>query len=165
MNSTGKTRSSAERARRMAYLRGKLLEKRRALMENVEAQINEVQEPAGMPGDTADMASSMIAQEDTYRVGAVGSDAVAQIDYALQRLESGKYGICEDCGRRIPEARLRAVPFAYLCVECKQHEEEDARRRGDEPGAAVDEMADVLGGEGEEESAGSEIVRGRRPSD
>ncbi len=70
------------------------------------------------------MAHSVSARETSYEIGSVESRAVAQIDYVLQRIDSGKYGICEDCGKRIPAARLRAMPFAYLCVECKQRDEQ-----------------------------------------
>lgn len=41
----------------------------------------------------------------------------------LRRLEQGGYGICSDCDKPIPQARLRAVPEATRCVHC-QHERE-----------------------------------------
>jgi DnaK suppressor protein len=39
---------------------------------------------------------------------------------ALRRLDLGNYGYCDDCGARIPLARLRALPETTLCVDCKQ---------------------------------------------
>lgn len=42
-----------------------------------------------------------------------------KIEESLQRLKSGMYGICEDCGEKIEEARLKIMPTATLCVECK----------------------------------------------
>ena len=44
-----------------------------------------------------------------------------QVERALERLREGSYGICEGCGRRIPEARLRYQPAATRCVECQAH--------------------------------------------
>ncbi len=44
-----------------------------------------------------------------------------QVERALQRLRDGAYGICEGCGGRIPEARLRYQPAATRCVECQAH--------------------------------------------
>ncbi|HEY1330918.1 MAG TPA: TraR/DksA C4-type zinc finger protein [Actinomycetota bacterium] len=44
--------------------------------------------------------------------------AVREIDRALAKLEDGSYGICDRCGRLIPEERLEAVPWASLCVSC-----------------------------------------------
>jgi RNA polymerase-binding transcription factor len=49
--------------------------------------------------------------------------AIAQIDRALQKLERGSYGACDKCGSAIGEERLKAAPFATLCIECKRREE------------------------------------------
>ena len=43
---------------------------------------------------------------------------LAEIEAALVRARSGTYGICERCGGRVPEARLRARPVARSCVTC-----------------------------------------------
>jgi len=43
-----------------------------------------------------------------------------RIDTALARLSEGSYGACEDCGQRIPEARLQAEPTALRCVHCQE---------------------------------------------
>jgi DnaK suppressor protein len=42
------------------------------------------------------------------------------IETALQRLEAGEFGTCPDCRCRIPDARLRALPFAALCLTCQE---------------------------------------------
>lgn len=49
-----------------------------------------------------------------------------QIDRALGKLEDGTYGQCESCGETIGVGRLKASPFATLCVSCKE-EQEDPR--------------------------------------
>ncbi len=43
---------------------------------------------------------------------------LAEVDAALTRVADGTYGVCERCGRRIPEARLEARPTARTCVTC-----------------------------------------------
>lgn len=43
-----------------------------------------------------------------------------QVDDALARMDAGTYGVCADCGTRIPIARLRVRPFAELCVPCAE---------------------------------------------
>src|SRR5580704_11167881 len=43
---------------------------------------------------------------------------LAEVELSLRRLASGEYGICGGCGQQIPEARLRALPWTRLCVEC-----------------------------------------------
>ena len=45
------------------------------------------------------------------------------IDEALQRIEDGTYGICEECGKKISPNRLKVLPFADLCVPCKSDTE------------------------------------------
>lgn len=41
------------------------------------------------------------------------------ITEALQRIDAGTWGVCEDCGDRIGQARLKALPWAARCVECQ----------------------------------------------
>lgn len=50
-----------------------------------------------------------------------------QIDTALARLHAGRYGLCSSCSEAIPLARLRAVPFATLCVPCQKQRERAPR--------------------------------------
>jgi DnaK suppressor protein len=45
--------------------------------------------------------------------------AVDEIDRALTKIDNGTYGTCETCGQPIPRARLKALPYASLCVQCK----------------------------------------------
>lgn len=47
-----------------------------------------------------------------------------EVRQALQRLDNGEYGVCEECGEEIPLPRLKAQPMATLCVGCKQLLEE-----------------------------------------
>lgn len=48
------------------------------------------------------------------------------IEQALRRIESGEYGLCENCGREIGITRLRAVPTVRLCIACKEEAEKAA---------------------------------------
>src|SRR5213594_3701037 len=50
-----------------------------------------------------------------------------QIDAALARLRAGRYGFCSSCSDPIPLARLRALPFATLCVPCQERNERTTR--------------------------------------
>ena len=52
------------------------------------------------------------------------AETCRRIDDALQRLEQGTYGSCEECDEEIPAARLQALPFATLCVTCQELHEE-----------------------------------------
>lgn len=46
-----------------------------------------------------------------------------EIERALQRIESGEYGLCENCGRQIGINRLKAMPTVRLCIACQQEAE------------------------------------------
>ncbi|TEU11542.1 MAG: conjugal transfer protein TraR [Anaerolineales bacterium] len=46
-----------------------------------------------------------------------------QVEDALKRFETGTYGLCEQCGKEIDPARLKALPYATLCLSCQQHRE------------------------------------------
>lgn len=150
----------ATRQRRMAYLRGKLLEKRQRLLERMQAELAGTDEPTGLPNDPVDIACSISARETSYEVGAVESDTIAQIDYILRKIDDGKYGMCENCGKRISPARLRVIPFACLCVACKEREEKESRMRVEEAGTKLDDLASVLDAkDGGEEEIAVETVR------
>jgi DnaK suppressor protein len=60
------------------------------------------------------------AVERLNRVGTARelSAMLADVERALVKLEEGTYGICDRCGRLIPEARLEARPWSVLCVDC-----------------------------------------------
>lgn len=50
-------------------------------------------------------------------------DILRRVNEALKHLDEGKYGICDLCGREIDPARLKVLPYANLCIECKKREE------------------------------------------
>ncbi len=76
---------------------------------------------AGSDAYDRDFALSVLAKEQ---------DALYEIEQALRRIQSSSYGICEMSARKIPQARLEAIPFARLTVECQaQWEKEYGNRR------------------------------------
>lgn len=56
-------------------------------------------------------------------------EMMKKIDRALSHFSEGKYGICEECGEEIGEARLSAIPFALCCRECQEERERKPRTR------------------------------------
>ncbi|MFZ0491714.1 MAG: TraR/DksA C4-type zinc finger protein [Acidimicrobiia bacterium] len=66
-------------------------------------------------GDGTTEAVERIASTATARSLAT---TLAQIDRALAKIDEGTYGICDDCGKPIPEERLNARPATARCVEC-----------------------------------------------
>ena len=51
---------------------------------------------------------------------------ICDIDIALSNIDAGTYGTCELCSSKITKSRLKALPFARLCMKCKQAEENEA---------------------------------------
>jgi RNA polymerase-binding transcription factor len=71
----------------------------------------------------ADHASEMFDREVDESLEENAELIVREIDAALERIDTGTYGICGRCGQQIPEERLAAVPYAVLCVPCRREEE------------------------------------------
>lgn len=74
--------------------------------------------------DSVDMSLQDVNQELQLRLGERESQAVADIDQALLRIEEGSYGICQSCNKEIDERRLEAVPTARYDAACQSKLEE-----------------------------------------
>jgi RNA polymerase-binding protein DksA len=73
--------------------------------------------------DFADVAGETFEREKGLAIESSVQALLTQVEEGLARLDEGTYGICENCGRPIHPARLRAIPYAKLCIECKANEE------------------------------------------
>ncbi|MGI9284926.1 MAG: TraR/DksA family transcriptional regulator [Pseudomonadales bacterium] len=108
----------------LAAMQNELQEKRKILAERVQRTAKHLyrrDEPY-----SADFAEQAVEVENNQVVEYLDDEAkaeLAQIDKALLRLENGEYGICSNCQGEINEARLKAIPFSLLCIDCaeKQH--------------------------------------------
>jgi|SRR5690606_368976 len=74
--------------------------------------------------DLGDLASEDTEQEINSQLAAFESRELARIEKAIEAMREGRYGKCEGCGRSIPIARLRALPYTSTCVECQRIQEE-----------------------------------------
>ncbi len=83
-------------------------------------------QPRSDPQDFADAAQA--TEEEIVEVATLERrrHLLAQVDEALCRLAAGRYGVCVECGERIPVARLRALPFAVRCCPCQERFEREA---------------------------------------
>ncbi|MCM8782548.1 MAG: TraR/DksA family transcriptional regulator [Candidatus Omnitrophica bacterium] len=71
----------------------------------------------------ADMASDHYDREFSLSIASTEQNIIYEIDEALRRIKDGSYGICFTCEKPIAKRRLKAVPYAKLCVNCQQKEE------------------------------------------
>lgn len=98
-------------------IRKKLVEERAALLARSIPPVEAAR------GDEADLAATAQAKEQSLWLANDQKQRLAQIEQALARIESGKYGICDVCGQPIAPARMEAMPHATLCIECQSKSE------------------------------------------
>lgn len=77
-------------------------------------------EPSSMPIHMADIGTDNYEQEFTLSLMETEEDTLAAIESALERVEDGTYGTCEECGGVIPKLRLNAIPYTPFCIKCAQ---------------------------------------------
>jgi DnaK suppressor protein len=104
--------------------RREIQEKLRQVRETVPAVADEVQ-------DAEERSVADFVREMEFAIVEMKAETLERIDEAIQRLEDGTYGTCAECGTEIVEARLKALPFATLCVSCQEAEE--ARAAAERP--------------------------------
>ena len=98
--------------------RNEIQSKLRSLRETLPAALSDVK-------DEEEQSVADFVQDVDFALMEMKSATLAKIDEALIRLHEGNYGVCEECDEPLSEARLRAIPFAILCLECQ----EDVERR------------------------------------
>jgi DnaK suppressor protein len=79
---------------------------------------------SSMPIHMADLGSDNFEQEFTLSLMETEEGTLERIESALERIEEGSYGVCEECGLKIPKKRLNAIPFAVMCVKCASQYEQ-----------------------------------------
>jgi DnaK suppressor protein len=78
---------------------------------------------SSMPIHMADIGSDNYEQEFSLSLMENEGAALEKIQASLDRIEEGSYGVCEECGGKIPKARLNAIPYATLCMKCASQQE------------------------------------------
>ena len=74
-------------------------------------------------GDEVDIAQGIVINEMVERLSAREKELMTRINNALDRIEDGSFGKCEECENQINEARLLAIPHCTLCISCAEHKE------------------------------------------
>ena len=76
----------------------------------------------------ADMAADTYDRELSMNLVSSEQEILYQMDDALKRLDDGSYGICQQCNKPITLSRLKAVPYASMCIECQRSKEKKQKR-------------------------------------
>ena len=121
------------------HWKAKLTEERKKLtdqLRNVEEGIlNRSQrdasgDPSGHSTHMAEAGTENFERDITLAHASNGQNTVFEIDEALKRIEEGTFGNCESCAKPIRKERLKAVPYAHLCISCQSNEEARPRPGG-----------------------------------
>jgi RNA polymerase-binding protein DksA len=110
-----------------------LLEEERERVRRAKTRLQE-EHPGSLEDETeelatasdnhmGDVASATLDREIDYSLGENADQVLGEIDAALERIESGSYGTCTNCGREIAHERLEARPWASLCIDCAREAE------------------------------------------
>jgi DnaK suppressor protein len=84
-------------------------------------------EAVRMP-DFVDQSVHSLEESLQVRIRQTDSKLMKAIDAALHRIEKGSFGVCEGCSKEIPAARLKAVPWARQCRDCKEQQDSGEAR-------------------------------------
>ena len=106
-------------------MKQQLLDMKEQILRQLVSESDEFQEIVDdmEPKDLADIAADDIDRRILEVLGSQEIKRLQLIDSALGRMENGHYGICMSCGKKIPQERLKAIPYAILCIDCKSSEE------------------------------------------
>ncbi|RZA32510.1 MAG: TraR/DksA family transcriptional regulator [Lysobacteraceae bacterium] len=112
-------------------LRASLHQAREDLLETVRSRTDSPDDeapnigPLAHQGQSDDAPQSEMISHNEQHLADHESSLLHEIDVAIGKLESGGAGICESCGRDIPDARLLATPTVRLCIQCQEQLEKD----------------------------------------
>lgn len=119
-------------ARQREYFREKLLAWREEILREARETLQHLQDENQNHPDLADRASSETDRAIELRARDRQRKLIAKIDAALQRIEDGTYGYCEETGEPISLKRLEARPIATLSIEAQERHERRERVYRDE---------------------------------
>ena len=110
-------------------LKGNLEEQLEALLSQSREAVSNLTELRENDADPLDLAVTESNRDFTLRMADRERRLLAKIRYALERINNGEYGACENCGEPITYGRLMARPVATLCIDCKTEAEQVERRK------------------------------------
>ena len=92
------------------------------------AHKNKIDEEIDVGGDEVDIVQGSIINEMVGKLSQRDKESLHKILEALQRIDAGTFGQCEECGEQIPEKRLVALPDCNYCVDCAEESEKMAKQ-------------------------------------
>lgn len=117
--------------KQLAQFKELLLKQRNEILQYADDTVTDMNDQRDNYPDPTDRASIESDRNFTLRLRERERFLLLKIDEALERIDSGEFGICESCGADIAAKRLEARPVATLCIECKTKAEAAEKARGD----------------------------------
>ena len=120
----------------LKYFRQLLITERAKFVQEIKSIAQETSKsPREASGDLsaytvhmADMAADTYERELSMDIVSNEQEVLYQIDDALKRLDEGTFGVCQQCNKPITMSRLKAVPYASLCIKCQRDKERKNKR-------------------------------------
>ena len=108
-----------------------LVEKKEEILKNAQKTLDEdMALDQDDLADEMDLASSEYIQSFTFRLRGREQVFLNKIDKALEKINEGTFGICEECDEAISVKRLEARPETTLCIRCKEDQERHEKSYG-----------------------------------
>ena len=111
-------------AKDIAFFKEQLLNQKQELIKHAGDTVEGMSTQKESFPDPTDRASYESERNFTLRLRDRESKLIKKINLALEKIEDGNFGICEECGRDIQMNRLKIRPVATKCINCKTKEEE-----------------------------------------
>jgi len=113
---------------KLEYFKNILNEEMKTLLGEAGKTVTEMTADASNFPDPTDRATQESDRNFELRIRDRERKLINKIKDALERIESKDFGVCNDCGEEIGEARLKARPVTTQCIDCKMASEEKERR-------------------------------------
>ena len=115
----------------LAHFKKILLKQRAEILQYADDTVTDMNDQSENYPDPTDRASIESDRNFTLRLRERERFLLVKIDEALERINSGEFGVCESCGSDISLKRLEARPVTTLCIDCKTRAEAAEKARGE----------------------------------
>jgi DnaK suppressor protein len=113
----------------LAYFRSKLEDMSASILVEAEKTISDMTDHTDNYPDPTDRASAESDRSFELRIRDRERKLLSKIKEAIERIDNGSYGICDDCGDDIAKERLEARPVTTYCIDCKTRQEQEEKTK------------------------------------
>lgn len=117
------SRVNQSRRKRILEIKKRLIQQKQQILVDAGIMLSNLPLETNL-SEIGDIASQEINRSFLLRLRERDRKLLKKIEKAIEKIDSGTYGICESCGAEIPIERLEARPVTDLCIECKIEQEE-----------------------------------------